>query len=298
MKIIISGSSGLIGSATMAFLSNRGHTVSRLVRKTSIVDNRSLLWPESPNPSECIALEGFDAVIHLAGETIARRWTKAKKQRIRNSRILGTRKLCQSFSHLRYPPKTMICASAIGFYGDRSDEILTEQSYPGDGFLAQVCQEWEQETQIAVQAGIRVVNLRLGVVLTPDGGALARMLFPFWLGIGGVIGGGTQYISWISLDDVLGAISYILATETLKGPVNCVSPNPVTNREFTKTLGAILHRPTILPLPALVVKTLFGEMGSALLLSSARAIPKQLVESGYSFRHPTLFGTIQHVLGK
>lgn len=297
-RILVSGASGLIGSALASFLSTGGHTVYRLARNSSRFDKCTILWPATANLADDIGLEGFDAVVHLAGESIAGRWTDAKKQRIRDSRILGTRKLCQMLSHLKDPPQTLICASAIGFYGNRGDEILTEQSAPGDDFLATTCQDWERESHIAEKAGIRVVHLRFGVVLTPAGGALAQMLTPFRLGIGGVIGNGSQYVSWISLDDVLGAILHALMTGDLQGPVNVVSPNPVTNRELSKTLGTILHRPACFPLPSAVVNILFGEMGNALLLSSARVSPARLLETGYSFRHPTLHTALQHLLGK
>lgn len=296
-KILITGASGLIGSSLAAFLTSGGHTVYRLARRPDSHDPYTLSWPNENNSLEISRFEGFDAVIHLAGENIAGRWTNDKKQRIQDSRIQGTRKLCQILAQSKKPPQTLLCASAIGFYGNRGDEILTEQSAPGADFLAQTCQAWENETKIAENAGIRAVNLRFGVVLTPAGGALATMLPPFRFGLGGVVGGGKQSMSWIALDDVLGAIYHAMMTDTLNGPVNIVSPNPATNREFTAVLGNVLRRPTLLPLPAWIVKIVLGEMGEALLLSSAKVTPERLIAAGYSFLYPTLEKALRHLLG-
>ena len=244
-------------------------------------------------------LEEFDAVVHLAGENIAEgRWTEAKKARIRESRTKPTRALSEALAKLNNPPKTLVSASAIGFYGDRGDEILREGSAPGSGYLPEVCLGWEGATASAVQKGIRVVHLRFGVVLATTGGALAKMLPPFRMGVGGKVGDGKQYMSWIALDDVMGAIHHVLITDRLIGPVNAVAPNPVTNSEFTKTLGRVLSRPTLFPVPAAAARIAFGEMADALLLASPRVIPARLVETGYQFRYPELEGALRHLLGR
>jgi uncharacterized protein (TIGR01777 family) len=244
-------------------------------------------------------LEGLDGVVHLAGESIATgRWTAEKKARIRDSRVKGTRLLCESLARLDQPPRVLVSASAIGYYGDRGDEILHEDSASGSGFLAEVCHMWEAATEAASQRNIRVVNLRIGVVLSAMGGALATMLFPFRMGLGGIIGSGRQFMSWIALDDLLGSIAYALRTDTIRGPVNAVAPHPVTNREFTKTLGRVLARPTLLPMPAFAARLAFGEMADELLLSSARVEPARLSAAGYDFRYPTLEGGLRHLLGR
>ncbi len=297
LRLLISGSSGLIGSALYAFLSNGEHSVYRFVRKISSLDERSVLLPQSSVDTPIEKMEGFDAIVHLAGENIAGRWTESKKQRIRNSRIEGTRLLCENLARLKNPPSTLISASAIGYYGNRGDEVLNEQSGKGNDFLADTCQEWEEATEPARRAGIRVVNIRIGIVLTTAGGALAQMRIPFRIGLGGVIGSGNQYMSWISLDDVLYAIHHALMNDTLAGPVNLVAPHPVTNREFTRTLGSVLHRPTLFPLPAWILKGILGEMGESLLLSSTRVIPQCLLDSGYLFRYARLETALRHALG-
>jgi hypothetical protein len=242
-------------------------------------------------------LEGLDAIVHLAGEPIASgRWNAIKKARIRDSRVQGTRLLCDALSHVSRPPAALICASAIGYYGDRGDEVLTESSSNGTGFLAEVCRDWEVATEPARQKGIRVVNTRFGVILSTGGGALAKMLTPFKMGVGGIIGSGRQYMSCISIDDCVGAIVHALNTNSLSGPVNVVGPAPVTNRVFTKTLGKILERPTIFPMPAFAARLAFGEMADELLLGSQRVEPKKLLESGYSFRQGDLETALRHVL--
>lgn len=244
-----------------------------------------------------VGSEGPDAVVHLAGENIARaRWSERQKALIRDSRVKGTRLLCDLLARYSPPPKALVCASAVGYYGDRADEILKEESAPGSGFLADVCREWEAATQPAVERGIRVVNLRIGIVLSPMGGALAKMLTPFKLGVGGTIGSGRQYMSWIALDDVVGAIHFALTNESLHGPVNAVAPNPVTNREFTHTLGRVLSRPTLFPMPAFAARLVLGEMADALLLASARVEPAQLLASGFTFRHPDLEAALRALL--
>lgn len=299
MKILVSGSTGLIGSALVPFLTAGGHSVTRLIRSQPRPGQATVHWDPAAGSIDSNALEGLDAVVHLAGENIAaRRWTPAQKVRIRDSRVQGTRLLAQSLARLQQPPKVMVCASAIGFYGDRGEEILTEGSAPGSGFLTDTCLAWEAAAQPANEKDIRVVNLRLGVVLSPGGGALAKMLLPFRLGVGGKIGSGRQYMSWIEIDDVVGVIHYALTTDELRGPVNAVAPNPVTNLEFTKTLGRVLSRPTIFPMPVFAARLAFGEMADELLLASTRVKPARLQNSGYYFRHPQLEGALRHLLGK
>jgi uncharacterized protein (TIGR01777 family) len=244
-------------------------------------------------------LEGLDAVVHLAGENIAEgSWTAEKKARIRDSRVKGTRLVSKALAGLNQKPRVLVCASAIGFYGDRGAEILTEQSPAGSGFLADVCQEWEAATEPAAQAGIRVVNMRIGIVLTPRGGALQKMLLPFKFGVGGVMGDGRQYWSWVSIDDVIGAIYHAITNDALSGPVNAVAPRAATNAEFTKTLGRVLSRPTLFPMPAFLARLALGEMADALLLASTRVEPARLLNSGYSFRHADLEGALRFLLGK
>jgi len=242
-------------------------------------------------------LDGFDAVIHLAGESIAEgRWNEEKKKRIRESRVKGTKLLGDALANVSRPPKSLIGASAIGYYGNRGDEILTETSAPGDGFLADVCVEWEKATQLATEKGIRVVNTRFGIILSPEGGALAKMLTPFRMGVGGKIGTGKQWMSWIALDDVVEGVMYALTNESLRGPVNFVAPNPVTNAEFTKTLGRVLSRPTFFPVPAFAARVAFGEMADALLLSSQRVAPTRLKAGGYQFSYSELRSALSHLL--
>ena len=298
MKVLVSGASGLVGSALVPFLTTGGHTVHRLVRSDS-GDAADVRWDPETGTVEADKLAGFDAVVHLAGENIAAgRWTAAKKDRIRDSRVDGTRLLCEALSALETPPKVLICASAIGYYGERGDGVLTEESEPGTGFLTEVCEAWEAATRPAADRGIRVVNLRFGMILSPAGGALARMLLPFKLGVGGKLGSGNQYMSWISLDDVVGAVHYALETESLSGPVNAVAPTPVTNRVYTKTLGQVLKRPALFPVPGFAARLAFGEMADALLLASTRVVPEKLNRSGYVFRQPELEGALRHLLGR
>jgi uncharacterized protein (TIGR01777 family) len=237
-----------------------------------------------------------DGIVHLAGEPIVGRWTRAKKSRILQSRIAGTTLLCKALASLPRPPRVLISASAIGYYGDRGTEVLREESAPGSGFLSDVCQAWEAATQPAVDCGMRVVRLRLGIVLSVKGGALAKMLPVFRLGLGGVVGWGRQYWSWIAIADVVEAILHIFTTETLAGPVNLVAPQPVTNAEFTRALAKVLKRPALCPVPAVGLRLLFGEMADALLLSSARVVPRRLETSRYPFRFPDLDGALRHLL--
>lgn len=300
MKILISGSGGLVGSALVPALRSSGHEAIRLVRSTSSGTQSpmdSVTWDPLSGQLDPSRLEGLDAVVHLAGESIAaRRWTPAQKTRIVESRVKGTRLLAETLAKLTPPPRELICASAIGFYGDRADQRLNEDSPPGTGFLANTCREWEAAAKPAVDRGIRVVHLRTGLVLASQGGALAKMLTPFRLGIAGIIGSGQQYMSWISLDDLVAIIAYALSTETLRGPVNAVAPKPVTNYEFTKTLGRVLGRPTLFPIPAFAARLAFGEMADGLLLASARVEPKRLLESGFGFRFPELEAAIRHAI--
>ncbi len=298
MHVAVSGSSGLIGSALIAFLAARGHQVTRLVRR-SPGGEREIQWDPEEGVRGLSRLEGVDAVVHLAGENIASgRWTPQRKAEIRRSRVEGTRRLCESFARLARPPKMLASASAIGYYGDRGDEILREDSPPGSDFLAQVCREWESAAEPASRAGIRVVHLRTGIVLSPVGGALKKMLLPFGLGLGGRIGTGAQYMSWITLDDVVGATYHALNTGSLLGPVNMVAPTPVTNSEFTRTLARVLRRPALAPMPAFAARLAFGEMADALLLASARVVPNRLQGSGYRFQYPELEGALRHLLGR
>lgn len=297
MKILITGSTGLIGSALVPSLTSKGHEVIRLVRSTPKSGAAGVRWNPEQKYIDIAGLEGLDAVVHLAGENIAEgRWTEERKRRIRDSRVNGTRLLSEALAGLTAPPKTVLSASAIGYYGDRGEEILREDSASGSDFLANVCREWEAATQPAAQKGMRVVNLRFGIVLSKDGGALAKMLPPFQLGAGGKFGSGKQYMSWVALDDVVGVVDYALNNESLSGPVNVVSPNPVTNLEFTKTLGQVLSRPTLFPVPAFAARLVFGEMADALLLGSARVEPARLRESGYIFQYPELKSALRHLI--
>jgi len=302
MNVLISGSTGLVGSALTKQLISSGDSVYRLVRSREAADKRTVYWNANAGELSMTDLEaigGLDAVVHLAGESIAAgRWTPQQKAKIRDSRVIGTILLSKSLAALNNPPKVFVCASAIGIYGDRGDELLTEESKSGTGFLADVCREWEIAAEPAEQRGIRVVKLRFGMILSGEGGALGKMLTPFRMGVGGVIGGGNQYMSWIAADDVIGAIRYSIANQNLKGPVNTVSPNPVTNREFTKTLGKVLGRPTIFPMPEFAARLAFGQMADELLLASQRVEPARLKTAGYSFKFPELEGALRSVLNK
>ncbi len=297
MKILISGASGLIGSSLAFALATAGHSLNRLVRDASRAAAGDVVWNPAAGELEAAALEPFDAIVHLAGESIAAgRWTDQKKERIRGSRVEGTQTLAEALTKLPPRPRTLISASAVGFYGNRDDELLDETSSPGNDFLAEVCQAWEAATEPAAKAGVRVVKARFGVVLSGQGGALKKMLLPFRLGLGGKIGSGQQYMSWVALDDVVGAVVHCLNTERVRGAVNVVAPNPVTNLEFTKTLGRVLSRPTIFPMPAVAARVAFGEMADALLLSSQRVQPAKLLGAGYAFKFPTLGPALRHVL--
>lgn len=298
LTIAISGASGLVGRNLTAFLGGGGHRILRLTRRRPAEGEDAVYWNPARGEIDAAKLEGIDAVVHLAGENISSgRWNAARKEAIRASRVEGTRLLASALAGLTSPPRVMVCASAIGYYGDRGEEALDENSTPGGDFLANVCREWENATRPAASDGIRVVNLRIGVVLARRGGALERMLTPFRLGLGGRIGSGRQYMSWISLDDLLGVIQFCLFTEGLSGPVNAVAPGAVTNAAFTRSLGAALNRPAILPVPTAAVRALFGEMGDALLLSSTRVRPARLLDEGFSFLNPELDGALKAELG-
>lgn len=282
MRVLISGASGLVGSALRSALADDGHTVARIVRGTAA--GGDVAWDTSAGTFDRKALEGFDAVIHLAGENIGGgRWTAARKDAIRRSRVDGTKSLARALASLTLPPRVLVAASAIGLYGDRGDEILTESSPPGVGFLADVCREWEAAAAPAAARGIRVVHARFGIILSPAGGALMTMLRPFRLGFGGPLGGGRQWMSWVTLGDVVGALRKVIGDETLTGPVNVTSPAPVRQRVFAKALGRALRRPAFLPTPAFAVRLAFGEMADALLLGSAHVRPARLEAAGYRF---------------
>lgn len=296
MKIAISGSHGLIGSELATRLTNDGHQVIHLVRKASESPSE-IFWDQNGEGENLVCLEGVDAVVHLAGENISSgRWTDEKKKEIRESRVRSTKQLSKALAALQNPPKVFICGSAIGFYGERGDTIVDESASGGFDFLSEVCKDWENATEAAKKAGIRVVNLRTGVVLSKRGGALAKMLPPIMSGLGGPLGDGRQYMSWISMDDEVGAIIHILNTESLSGPVNLVAPHAVTNKEFTSTLGNVVHRPTVFPVPAFGLRLLLGEMADELLLSSTLVKPTKLEQSGYKFRYPELEAALKHAL--
>lgn len=288
MKLLISGSTGLIGEALVAAAMGRGHEITRLSRGNAVTAPR-VLWDPVTGEIPLRLLEGFDAVVHLAGESIAAgRWTAARKKRIRDSRIYGTANLVRALTSLERPPKIFLSASAIGFYGDRGDDVLAEDSVAGEGFLPSVCREWEAAADPLRAAGARVVHARFGIVLSRKGGALPRMLLPFRLGLGGPIGNGRQWWSWVALPDVVESLLHMLENGALAGPVNVTAPVAVTNREFTGTLGRVLRRPTLFPMPAFAARLALGEMASALLLASARVEPRRLAQSGFTFRFPDL----------
>jgi len=288
MKIVVSGATGLIGSPLVQALEARGDTVVRLARGKQ--------WDPERGTIDRNALEGSDAVIHLAGESIFGRWTEAKKQRIRDSRVRGTRLVSNALVGLQRAPQALLSASAVGYYGDRGAETLTEQSAPGHDFLAEVAREWEEATGSAGRAGIRVVNMRFGIVLSPAGGALAKMLPPFRMGLGGPIAGGQQYVSWIERGDLIRAILHLLDRSDVAGPVNMTAPTPVTNREMATTLGKILHRPSVVSVPSFALKMAFGAEGADMLQSGQRVLPERLSASGFLFRFSTLESALRAIL--
>lgn len=298
LTIAVSGASGVIGSQLVPLLTTGGHTVKCMVRHKS---NRSdtIYWDPDHGELNPADLAGVDAVVHLAGENIGgKRWTPAQKRRILNSRIQGTHLLCQTLAKMEQKPKVIVIASAIGYYGDGGENILTEDSPSGQNFQAEVVRAWEAAAAPALEAGIRVVQLRFGVILHMGGGALRKMLLPFQWGLGGVLGNGKQYFSWIALDDALGLIHEAIMNDDMRGVYNATTPHNVTNREYTKTLGHVLGRPTLLPVPAFALRLLFGELANELLLASLRVQPKRLQDMGYEFRYPTLETALRHILGK
>lgn len=299
MKILITGSSGLVGSALASFLTSGGHEVTSVVRRKPCAGKNEIRWDGVDWVEDVVHFEGYDAAVHLAGESIAAgRWTPARKAKILDSRVNSTQLLADTLSRLSRPPKVLMCASAVGFYGDRGSEVLTEESKAGEGFLAEVCSEWERAAHPAHEKGIRVVHGRFGVILSAAGGALSKMLTPFRMGVGGVVGSGRQYMSWIAIDDVVGAIHHAIVTESLSGAVNVTAPAPVTNDQFTKSLGRVLGRPVVIPMPAFAARLAFGEMADELLLASQRAEPRKLIDSGYQFRFAELEAALRHVLGR
>ena len=296
MKILVSGSTGTVGSHLLNVISSNSSEIWRLVRSRA-EGERLIFWdPQGGRVDNPDLLEGFDAVVHLSGENIVGRWTEKKKDSIRQSRILSTRYLVNLFSGLRNPPKTFICASATGYYGDRGGERLTERSAVGSGFLPDTCREWENEANKASDFGVRVINLRTGPVLSPKGGILSSLLLPFKMGLGGVVGSGEQYLSWISIEDLSRIIVYLLEHEEVRGPVNAVSPNPVTNREFTATLARILRRPAWLAVPAFAVRLFFGEMGRCTILAGSMVFPEKLLSCGYEFLHEDLDSALEDIV--
>lgn len=293
MKILISGSTGLIGKKLVDRLVASGHDVTRLVRNSKDV---GLLWDPYKGEVDISRMEGYDAFVHLSGESINGRWTKTKKKEIIDSRVITTRFLAECIKKLKSPPKAFIGSSAIGYYGNRADEELNEENSAGVGFLAEVCKAWEAEENRIASKDIRVANIRTGLVLSTEGGALKELLLPFKLGVGGIVGSGRQWWSWITLNDLLRVYQYVIENESVKGPVNAVGPNPVTNKTFVKILGKALHRPSIFPLPAFIVNLIFGEMGQELLLNGQKVMPKRLMGAGFQFEQAELEPALKSML--
>ena len=296
MKIAIAGASGLVGSALIPVLERDGAEIARLVRAAP--KSGEIEWHPNQDEIAPAKLEGFDAIINLAGENIAAgRWTDEQKRKIRDSRVNGTHLMSEAIARLAQKPRVFVCASATGIYGDRDDEILDEQSDSGGGFLAGVCREWEKATEPASKAGVRVVTLRFGPILAREGGMLAKLLTPFKMGMGGKVGSGKQYISWVAIDDAVSAIKLAIDNESIRGPLNVVSPNPVTNEEFTKALGHVLNRPTALAIPAFAARLAFGEMADEMLMVSQRVLPKRLASAGFQFQYSELEGALRKYVG-
>lgn len=297
MKILISGSSGLIGSAVCAHLTQQGHTVIRLLRTGHNLPSDAVHWDIERNViHDSDNIRNTEAILHLGGETVVGRWTDAKKARIRDSRVRSTRALAERAAGMDPRPQVFLSASAVGYYGDRGDETLDESSSGGDGFLAGVCRDWEEAVQPAVDAGIRTTPLRLGMIVSRHGGGLKEMLLPFRLCLGGRMGSGKQYMSWIDIQDVCRAIDYLLRADRLSGPVNLTAPEPVTNIAFTRALGRVIRRPTPFPVPAFAARLLFGELADAMLLASQRVVPARLLEAGFTFDFPDVDASLRHHL--
>jgi uncharacterized protein (TIGR01777 family) len=294
MRILVSGASGLVGRAAVKELHARSHRVCRLARPGGLRDAGDVAWDPAAGTLDASSAEGVDAVLHLAGASIGEgRWNPARKKLIRDSRVDATSKLVASMAKLKRPPLVIVSASAVGYYGNRGDEILTEASASGGDFLASVCKDWEAAVRGAESFGARVVMLRFGMILAREGGGLPRMAMPFRFGAGGRLGSGRQWMSWVSLEDAAAMILFALGEQKLHGPVNGVAPSPVTNMEFTRTLGAVLHRPALFPVPSFALRLALGEMADALLLASLRVVPKQLTDVGYEFRHPELSAALR-----
>ncbi len=299
LRVAITGSSGLVGSALRHFLTTGGHEVVTVVRDSRKLGEGSIFWNPAAGVLNPDDLAGIDAVVHLAGTSIAgSRWNEARKRAIKQSRVRGTELLSRTLAGMRDGPRVLVSASAVGFYGDRGDDVVTEGDPGGRGFLAEVCRAWEGATRPAERAGIRVVNLRLGVVLSPQGGALGQMLLPFKMGAGGRLGSGKQYISWIDLDDATGVFLHALYDESLRGPVNATAENPVTNSVFTSALGRALGRPTVVPVPALAVKAAFGELGTEALLWGQRVVPRKALDAGFEFFYEGVEDSLRFQLGR
>lgn len=297
MKILISGASGLVGSELVQDLTGRGHYVVRLVRGAPDASRGDIAWDPVSGRIERAKLEGIDAVIHLSGENIMGLWTAEKKRRLVVSRVQSTEFLCECLASMPRHPKVLLSASGVGYYGSRGEEWLDERTRAGSGFLAELCVDWERATNIASSAGIRVANLRFGLILSRRGGLLARMLTPFRLALGGRLGSGRQYMSWIGMPDVMGAIAHLLESERVRGPVNLVAPEPVTNADFTWALAQAVHRPAIAPVPAFLLNRLPGEFARETMLASQRAEPRVLRESGYTFALPSLPDALTQLIG-
>ena len=296
MRVLITGATGLVGTALQASFAETGHEML-LASRGEPKGPEYIQWDIETGFSMPERLEELDAVVHLAGESVfGLRWTDEKKKAIRDSRVLGTRSVVDAISKLKDKPKVLVAASAIGFYGERGDEEMTESAAAGDTFLADVSKQWESESRRAEDAGIRTVLLRTGIVLSKEGGALGTMLTPFKMGVGGVVGSGNQWMSWIEIDDHIAAIDYAIENENLRGAINSTSPHPVTNQDFTKTLGEVLYRPTFLPVPEFVVSMALGEMGDELLLTSTKVLPKRLLDAGFEFKYPDLKSAIEHAV--
>ena len=295
MQALVSGSTGLIGRALVSRLEDADHEVTPLVRPGTATDD-GIEWDPSSGELDGAQLEGFDAVVHLAGESINQRWTEQAKQRIRDSRIEGTRLLATTLAELDDPPEVLVSASAVGYYGDRGSAWLEEDATAGDLFISEVCQQWEEAAQAAAENDIRVVTTRTGIVLSSEGGALPQMLPPFKLGLGGRLGSGKQYMSWLTRDDAARSIEHLIETEDVEGPVNVATPNPVTNKTFTNALGSVLGRPTVFWVPEPAVRLLFGQMGEELLLASDRMRPTELLDSGFTWQYPELEPALEHAL--